>query len=65
MHMNLWIGTTEDVQRAVLEERFDVALDSEDIIVFVNENHPWSLDGRDSVSIQELVGESIIVRERG
>lgn len=80
VHMNLWIGTTEDVQRAVLEERFDVAivghvssderlhrvpLDSEDIIVFVHENHPWSLDGRDSVSIQELVGESIIVRERG
>jgi LysR family transcriptional regulator, low CO2-responsive transcriptional regulator len=80
VHMNLWIGTTEDVERAVLEERFDigilghvgaderlhrVALGSEAIIVFVHEAHAWAKSGRESVDISELAGLPIIVRERG
>jgi aminoethylphosphonate catabolism LysR family transcriptional regulator len=80
VRMNLWIGSTDDVQRAVLDERFDIAiqghvssderlhrvvLGTEAIIVFVNTRHDWFHQGLKRIGIADLGGQPIIVRERG
>ena len=80
VRVGLTIGNTRDVQQALLEERCDVTIQAQldrdarlhvqplgtyRIIVFVNASHPWAANKRSSVSVGELAGEPVIVREVG
>ncbi len=80
VRVGMQIANTDDVQALLLAERCDVTIQARreddprvhavplarfELIVFVSRDHPWARDGRESVSIQELQGPGMIVRDPG
>jgi aminoethylphosphonate catabolism LysR family transcriptional regulator len=80
VQVSVTIGSTPSVMAALLDERCDIAVQSEapsddrlhvltlthhPIIVFVSTAHPWAQSARRSISIRELDGAPVIIREPG
>jgi aminoethylphosphonate catabolism LysR family transcriptional regulator len=80
VRLSLRILNTQEVTAALLEERCDVAIQSEyhdderlhatdiarmEIIVFVAASHPWAAQGRLRIDIAELDAQPVVIREPG
>ena len=80
VQVSVQILNTREVLATLLDERCDIAVQAEApdddrlhalpltknrIIVFVNAAHEWATAGRDNISVQELQGAPVIVREHG
>jgi len=80
VQVSVQILNTREVLAALLDERCDIAVQAEApdddrlhalpltknrIIVFVSASHEWAVAGRDNISVQELQGAPVIVREHG
>jgi aminoethylphosphonate catabolism LysR family transcriptional regulator len=80
VRVGLQIANTDDVQSMLLSERCDVTVQAHreddprvfamplavfELIMFVNLEHPWALEARTSVAIDELRDRGMIVRDPG
>ena len=80
VRVEMQIANTEDVQAMLIAERCDVTIQGQreddsrihtrrlaefELIVFVHLSHPWAQQQRQSITIDELDGPGIVVREEG
>jgi aminoethylphosphonate catabolism LysR family transcriptional regulator len=80
VRVGLQIANTADVQALLVAERCDVTIQAHgdddprvhsvalarfELIVFVNQEHPWALERYDTVTIKQLQGHGMIVRDPG
>ena len=80
VQVSVTIANTRDVMASLIDERCDVAVQADapsderlhvvtlgtcKIVVFVNVDHRWALAQRAEISITELDGEPVVVREHG
>lgn len=80
VRVTLWVGSTQDVQTALLEEHYDVSVQAhkeEDprlheiqlatytIVLFVGMTHPWAQAKRQTVCIRDLDKQPVNLREEG
>ena len=80
VRVSVEIASTARVQASLEAERCDISIQGNlveadalhvveltdfDIIAFVNRDHPWALDGRESVPFREMDRQPVIAREPG
>lgn len=78
IQVSMLLGNSDQTLQRILELEADVALlahvvddprvhsiafSTHEVVVFVDADHPWN--GRDSVSIAELAGQRLVLRETG